>query len=154
MSDDPNPPPDDVLDYAAPGTGELDWVTVWKCRNSLEANLAVNKLRDSGVEARIDMEHAGGLGPITGQTSLFTSVQVAANDAADARRILQDVQDNKYIRGQAHCPRCGTLSNRTISWWRWLGAACLFFAIIFFEFDLHLLVLILMPIAGLLFFIH
>src|SRR5688572_30320907 len=83
--DDQQQPPQDsapareVLSYQTAPGGGIKWVTVWKPRNTMEANLAVATLQERGIHARVDMENAADLGlPYAGVA--YSKVQVLEPD--------------------------------------------------------------------------
>ena len=53
-----------------------------------EAEVAAAKLRGSGIDAVLDDQVEGGTVPIEGEDGVY--VQVRAEDAADARAVLDD----------------------------------------------------------------
>lgn len=92
---------------AAPGGG---WIHVWKAADPFEANLIVAKLQEHGIHARVDMENAAALGAWGGVGAGGTTVQALADDAAAARRILEQVEQDRARRrdaGSLACPECG-----------------------------------------------
>jgi len=68
---DAHPEPEAVASYATEG----------------EAEVAQAKLRAFGVESALDDQVEGGIVPIEGEDGIF--VEVRAEDAADARAILE-----------------------------------------------------------------
>ena len=130
MSDDRPPDRDaaqtpEVLSYQTPGATRTQWVSVWKPRNIMEANLAVATLEEHGIHARVDMENAAGLGlPYAGVT--YSKVQVLAEDAETARKLLLEIDQQRALRQEAtslKCPNCGTPNPKYIlhplRWWAW-----------------------------------
>jgi hypothetical protein len=92
---------------AAPGGG---WVHVWKAADPFEANLIVGKLQEHGLHARVDMENAAALGAWGGVGAGGTTVQTLAEDVPAARRILEQVDQDRARRrdaGSLACPQCG-----------------------------------------------
>jgi len=114
-----------VLDYHAPASQPLKWVSVWKPRNNMEANLAVATLQEHGIHARVDMENAADLGlAYAGVT--YSKVQVLAADAEAARKLMLEIDQQRARRQEAmsvKCPRCGTANPKRImhplSWAAW-----------------------------------
>jgi hypothetical protein len=109
---DPSPPEKpQVLNYQTPGGSAEQWVTVFKARNSLEANLAMGQLQEKGFSARVDFENTAALGAYAGAGSgTTTGVQVLAPDAPAARAIIDEIERRKAARleaGTLKCPRCG-----------------------------------------------
>ena len=99
----------DPLSYQTP-TRRVEWVSVWKPRNTMEANLAVATLQEHGIHARVDMENAADLGlPYAGV--MYSKVQVLAQDAEAARKLLLEIDQQRARRQEAmslKCPNCGT----------------------------------------------
>jgi hypothetical protein len=102
----------EVLSYQTPGGIGESWVTIFKARNSAEANLAVAALQAREVRARVDFENTASLGAWAGAGSgTVTGVQVLAHDASAARAIIDELESKKAARREAallKCPRCGT----------------------------------------------
>ena len=61
-ADDDDDDAGNVLGYQRPPAHGVRWVSVWKPQNGFEANLAIAKLQEHGIHARIDMENTEGLG--------------------------------------------------------------------------------------------
>jgi hypothetical protein len=127
-----NPPP--VLNYRVPGApSDSNWKTVWTARNPAEANLAVARLQELGLHARVDMEASATLGPWAGVVG-GTNVQVIESDAPAAREILLEIDQRRERRQQAMvppCPKCGAAeSKRVMSNIRRFALACIVAAII------------------------
>src|SRR5687768_8395812 len=105
----------DTLSYQTPSRG-IEWVSVWKPRNTMEANLAVATLQEHGIHARVDMENAADLGlPYAGVA--YSKVQVLAQDAEAARKLLLEIDQQRARRQEAmslKCPSCGTLNPKRI----------------------------------------
>jgi hypothetical protein len=95
----------------SPEPTKLGWTTIWNCRDSTEANLAVGKLLAIGLHARVDMEHTAALGSYGGAGPIgTTNIQAIASDAEAARRFLAGIDQRRAERQrstQAFCPRCG-----------------------------------------------
>ena len=129
---------DDVLDYRTPPNQPLEWVSVWKPRDNMEGNLAVATLQKHGIHARLDMENAAGLGlPYAGVA--YSKVQVLAPDAAEARRLLLEIDQQRARRQEAasvKCPNCGTPNPKRIMhplrWAAW-GMFAAFVVLVPFE---------------------
>jgi hypothetical protein len=123
------PPPPGVIDYQQPlSSTAVRWTTVWKGGPTTEANLLVTKLQAAGMHARVDMENMGTLG--MGASVLYgTKVQVLAQDEADARAIIDDIEATRARRVEAQsvrCPRCNAGNpKRTLHPIRWAGIATL-----------------------------
>jgi hypothetical protein len=107
-----------VLNYQTPGGSAEQWVTIFKARNSLEANLAVGQLQEKGFSARVDFENTAALGAWAGAGSgTVTNVQVLAPDAPAARAIIDEIERRKAARleaGTLKCPRCGNPAPKRI----------------------------------------
>ena len=118
MSDDRPENADDpkVLSYQTPAAPGQRWVSVWKPRNNMEANLAVATLQEQGIHARVDMENAADLGlPYAGVA--YSKVQVLASDAEAARKLLLEIDQQRARRQEAmslKCPRCATPNPKRI----------------------------------------
>jgi hypothetical protein len=116
-----------VLSYQSPGSESSQrWTTVWQAANSFEANLAVTKLQEIGIHARVDMENAATLGPVAGVMN-GTRVQVLADDAPAARTLLNEIDLRRARRQEAarvRCPNCTSAeSKRILHPIRWCGLA-------------------------------
>jgi len=116
MSDDRPAERDDakVLSYQTPGAPGRQWVSVWKPRNTVEANLAVAKLQEHGIHARVDMENAAGLAYAG---VMYSKVQVLAEDADAARKLMLEIDQLRAQRQDAasvKCPNCGTPNPKRI----------------------------------------
>jgi hypothetical protein len=124
----PSPPPG-VIDYQQPlSSTAARWATVWTGGSTMEANLLVTKLQAAGMHARVDMENMGTLG--MGASVLYgTKVQVLAQDEAEARSIIADIEGARARRVDAQsirCPRCDAANvKRTLHPLRWVGIAIL-----------------------------
>lgn len=131
MSERDEIPPADpaapVLGYQTPGSeASQRWTTVWQAANGFEANLAVTKLQELGIHARVDMENAATLGPVAGVMN-GTRVQVLADDAPAARTLLKEIDLRRARRQEAariRCPNCTSAeSKRILHPLRWWGLA-------------------------------
>jgi hypothetical protein len=97
-----------ILDYRAPGPSETSWKTVWRAADPLEANLAVGKLQESGLHARVDFENTADLG-VWAYAPGGTAVQVIEVEIPAARQILEGIERRRTERLNAQsieCPRC------------------------------------------------
>jgi hypothetical protein len=130
--------PGEVLSYLTPAAARVRWVSVWKPRNTMEANLAVGILQERGIRARVDMENAAELGlPYAGVA--YSKVQVLAEDAEAARKLLLEIDQQRARRQEAmslKCPNCGTPNPKRIMhplrWAAW-GMFAAFFICLPFE---------------------
>jgi DNA-directed RNA polymerase subunit RPC12/RpoP len=94
---------------------EAGWRTVSLCENLFEANLAVNKLRDNGINARVDSENLYSLQYWALIGPGGTPVQVLADDLDAAKQLLAEVDQARQKRRQAdivRCPRCNAPAKR------------------------------------------
>ena len=83
---------------------------------TMEANLAVATLQERGIHARGDMENAADLGlPYAGV--IYSKVQVLAQDAEAARKLLLEIDQQRARRQEAvslKCPRCAASNPKRI----------------------------------------
>ena len=99
-----------TLNYQIPANQPIHWVSVWKARDTMEANLAVATLQERGIHARVDMENTADLG-LYYVGIANSKVQVPAADAEAARRLLLAIDRQRARRQEAaslKCPRCST----------------------------------------------
>jgi hypothetical protein len=117
-----------ILDYRTPPTGLPIWKTVASFANGFEANLAMLKLQDRGLKARVDSENLAVLGPFAGATP-GAAVQVMSDDVEAAQQILRQIEDAKQQRrigSKEACPACGSSNSKTTIWpGRWVGLTML-----------------------------
>lgn len=98
-----------MLNYQTPGSGGRDWKTVWRAGNNFEANLAVAKLQEHGLHARVGGENVNTMAPqlaIAGPPV----VQVLDDEVAEARLLLEAIDEERKKRqadASTHCPACG-----------------------------------------------
>jgi hypothetical protein len=144
MSDEERP----VLNYQTPGTGARDWKTVWKARNNFEANLAVAKLQERGLHARVEGENVGTMAPHL-SIAAPPAVQVMDDEVAEARAILAEIDAERIKRQQAgsmHCPTCGAPNaKRRTPLIRHVGTALLALTVLFAGLDFGAPIVVLAP---------
>ncbi|MEA2708773.1 MAG: hypothetical protein QOF78_1374, partial [Phycisphaerales bacterium] len=105
-----------VLNYRTPPAHGIQWVNVWKARNTMEANLAVATLQEHGIHARVDMENAADLGLLY-EGIANSKVQVIAEQADAARTLLLEIDQQRAKRQDAaslKCPNCNTPNPKRI----------------------------------------
>jgi len=103
------PDPDPAkLDYATP-RGLREWVTVKTYMNSLEAELAATALRREGIVCQIHGATVNATLGIYGPGVAKIEIQVLAEDAESARRMLDEIENKRRSRLQTSlkCPQCG-----------------------------------------------
>jgi hypothetical protein len=97
-----------ILDYRTSGPSQTSWKTVWRAADSLEANLAVGKLQENGLHARVDFENTADLG-VWAYAPGGTAVQVIEAEIPAARQIIEEIEHRRADRLNAQslaCPRC------------------------------------------------
>lgn len=99
-----------VLQYSSSSGAIDDWVHVYRARDYLEANLAVGRLQEEGLHARVDMENAAMLGAWAGTGAGGTNVQVLVSEVQAARAVIDEINEARAARRAAAsvaCPICG-----------------------------------------------
>jgi hypothetical protein len=113
-NDPPTSPP--VVSYMSPGVPEHRWKTVWRAADPMEANLAVAELQERGMHARVDFENTAGLG-VNAYAPGGTSVQVMEDEVAQARSVLEEIEQRRRRRLDAEsvsCPFCNAPRARRV----------------------------------------
>jgi hypothetical protein len=71
--------------------GRVTWVTVERFATRVPAELLAAHLRGSGIEARVHGDDAGGTASYVGLLGSGIAVLVPAEEAEDARELIEDV---------------------------------------------------------------
>lgn len=94
------------------GAGDV-WVSIYTCRTSQEAALAVAKLHSLGIPARVDGQEAAVFGQswFGNLSPMNATIQVLKRDASDAKSELEAVDRRRAARmASVPCPKCGALN--------------------------------------------
>lgn len=91
----------------------LQWVTIYKAENTLEANIVKGLIQTAGIECKIKGEMLqGALGEIP-YDQAQVSVQVYAIKERHARQILVNYQQVKQSAPDWVCPNCNEHNGST-----------------------------------------
>lgn len=108
-------------------------ITVGNYPDLASAHLAQSVLEAEGIDSVIPDENLAGIDWQMGTALHGVRLQVAAEDADDARALLATllVEDDAVPDpAEPHCPRCGSADIRTARWKHRLKAVTLFMPIL------------------------